>query len=132
MKNFPLKQIIIVGSIAIASSAYANHQQVSFPFHKDGAFYCRVAGTTQEVAINTHNIEIKGACSGKYVTRAGHLKMPANEVNRYYFEVVQPEFRTGNVTIDTPKGVDLSCVGTLIYNTGNRIPFNPSPKTPSC
>ena len=101
MKKIPNCFLAIVGATLLTSAAYAGTAEVDFGFAEGGNFYCIVTGDPNVIVnIDTHNINLYGACSGPYVTRPGHLQMPASVVNTYYFRANQPDPRTGNITID--------------------------------
>jgi hypothetical protein len=122
MKSTQKLTMLVIATTLAASTAYAQTIEVDFAFGTGGPFLCIVNGDPNAIVnIDTHNINLDGACKGPYVTRPGHLQMPASVVNTYYFEAVQNDPRTGNITIDAHANT-LTCYigsgGRPLFNTG--------------
>jgi hypothetical protein len=104
---------LTVMSLFHLPTVYADHYQLQFPWDPPGVkttIHCTViADMAAEVHIDTHNIDLRGACAGPFVVRPGHLKVPASVVNSHSFTFYQGYPRSGNVTIDTPPNSPINC-----------------------
>ena len=122
---------LIALSLSYFPSVFADHVTLDFPLFLDREtnFYCTViADKGVLVHMDTHNIDLRGACSGEYVVRPGHLLIPTALVNTYAFTAVQTNFRDGNITLDTPDNTPIHCVldavgGRLLYRNGDGACF---------
>ena len=126
MRNKLFKAVFfVVPALMVTSVALADHLELNFP-GKTGKvnFACTaIADKPTLIQIDTHDIDLQGACKGQYVVRSGHLQVPTSVLNSVSFSTNQKSIRAGSITIDTPANIPVMCI---INGTAGRPLFAPS------
>lgn len=123
MRNRLFKMLLSLAPVLLAMpNALADHVELNFPLHTgELKFYCTaIADMATMIKIDTHNIDLQGACKGEHVVRPGHLVMPTAVFNSFSFTTNQEYPRAGSITIDSPPNTPVQCV---IGGAGGRLEY---------
>lgn len=95
----------LMGLVLCAPASYAESVEFSIG-EKTGSFNCLATDPNATVTIQSHSLDIKGACQGQpYVPRPGRLtNLPVSVLNENYFEITKTITKKGSAEITVSRG----------------------------